>query len=190
MTEVCIIAVELPEPYKLNQCMPKIEKIKNVLTKAFEKEKQLAAEVIEIQQGELEAVNVPSVSKRTKVDFLASFIPEDGETTLPELKNEVDEYLKEPRLSIKSNPLEFWKQCMEQKKYPILCRMAKKYLGYPASSSSIERVFSITGSLNRARRARLATKTIEGFLVYREYRKEELGIDDKSQDKLVCQQSK
>ncbi|CAG7716781.1 unnamed protein product [Allacma fusca] len=88
--------IELPETYKLNQCMPKIEKIKNVLTKAFEKEKELAAEVIEIQQGELEAVNVPSASKRTKVDFLASFIPEDGETTLPGLKNEVDEYLKSP----------------------------------------------------------------------------------------------
>ncbi|CAG7730152.1 unnamed protein product, partial [Allacma fusca] len=47
---------------------------------------------------------------------------------------------------------------------------ARIYLGFPASSGSAERLFSIAGVLQRSRRSRLKWSTIEQLLCYRELR--------------------
>ncbi|CAG7825160.1 unnamed protein product [Allacma fusca] len=86
-----------------------------------------------------------------------------------------NEYLQEKRLDRDADPLDYYRKQSEIGRFPILCRLARKYLGIPSTSSSMERVFSITGSLNRARRASLGTKMMEKFVVYREFRKDDIG---------------
>jgi len=65
--------------------------------------------------------------------------------------------------------LEFWKQ--KEKDFPQLSKLAKIYLGFPASSGSVERLFSVSGSHIRARRARMKLKTVESLLFDKELRK-------------------
>ena len=66
-------------------------------------------------------------------------------------------------------PLDFWK--LNYHRFSQYSQLAKKYLAVPASSEGVERVFSITGALARAKRARLVPKTIENLILFREYTK-------------------
>jgi len=49
------------------------------------------------------------------------------------------------------SPAVFW--CSASDKYPTLARLARKYLSAPATSASVERLFSVAGSIIRARRS-------------------------------------
>jgi len=66
-------------------------------------------------------------------------------------KNELDQYLQEPVCDRKTtNPLDWWAgNC---KRYPILAKLAKKYLGAPPTSVPSERVFSTAGLIYDDRR--------------------------------------
>ena len=46
---------------------------------------------------------------------------------------------------VKKNPLAFWKTAEANGRYPILCRVARKFLAFPATSAAAERLFSYTG---------------------------------------------
>src|SRR5215208_1998112 len=48
--------------------------------------------------------------------------------------NEVNEYLSMPQISIKNDPFKWW--AGNQDRFPILFRLAKKYLSIPATSTS------------------------------------------------------
>lgn len=60
---------------------------------------------------------------------------------------------------LQSNPLEWWK--VHQTNYPFLSRMAKYYLGIPATSVPSERVFSAAGEIVCAQRASLSGDNID-----------------------------
>jgi hypothetical protein len=47
--------------------------------------------------------------------------------------------------------------------------MALKYLALPATSASVERLFSVGGSIMRSRRASMKIETAERLILYREY---------------------
>lgn len=81
--------------------------------------------------------------------------------------DETDIYLREPVAPENINPLEYWK--VNSTRFPILSSLAKGLLAFPASSGSIERTFSIAGALQRARRARIKSKTMENLIKYREF---------------------
>jgi hAT family C-terminal dimerisation region len=53
--------------------------------------------------------------------------------------------------------------------YPRLAKLARSLLSIPASSGSVERLFSISGSIVRARRSRLTAKAVEALLMAMEY---------------------
>ncbi|TKR73251.1 hypothetical protein L596_020585 [Steinernema carpocapsae] len=55
---------------------------------------------------------------------------------------EIEEYLKLPCESRKSNPLEYWNRPCKSAKLPILRRLATKFLSAPATSAESERLFS------------------------------------------------
>jgi hypothetical protein len=55
--------------------------------------------------------------------------------------------------------------------YLILSNLAKKYLSIPAFSGGVKRVFSIAGSITRARRAKRFSKNLEDVIMLRQYRK-------------------
>ena len=58
-------------------------------------------------------------------------------------KEECDQYLSIPAISAKSGPLVWWQQ--NQDRFPHVAKMARQHLGVPATSASVERVFSGVG---------------------------------------------
>ena len=58
-------------------------------------------------------------------------------------------------------PHTFWLR--EQVHYPSLAQLARRFLSIPASSASVERLFSIRGAIIRARRA---ARTVEALLFH------------------------
>jgi len=85
--------------------------------------------------------------------------------------NELLLYVKTAeRVSKDACPLTFWKA--NEVKYPILAKMAKRFLAIPASSGGIERRFSIAGSISRARRASTKAESIENVILIRENQKD------------------
>ena len=85
---------------------------------------------------------------------------------------ELTRYLSLPREDENSDPLSFWRYNAQL--YPKLAKLAQKYLGFPGSSGSAERLFSVGGALQRSRRARLNWKTVERLLCHRDVRIQQL----------------
>ena len=80
--------------------------------------------------------------------------------------NEVQDYLILNRVDSTLSPLEYWKK--NETKFPLLSKLAAKYLSFPATSGSVERLFSIAGAIGRARRSRLSLENIEKILCCRD----------------------
>jgi hypothetical protein len=66
------------------------------------------------------------------------------------MQEEIDTYMKDDVLGPTGSPLVYWRK--NSQKFPKLSQLAKRYLAFPASSGSVERLFSIAGSIARARR--------------------------------------
>ena len=64
-----------------------------------------------------------------------------------------------PRISADDDPLEWWKE--NQTRFPTLFPMAKSFLGCPATTAELERVFSKAGKLHDDQRKRTLDVTLE-----------------------------
>jgi hypothetical protein len=78
---------------------------------------------------------------------------------------EVDTYrtmaghqFNEGKLDVKANILMWWK--LHAVRFPYLSRLARRYLAMPATSVSVERLFSVAGQVVTAKRARLDPSTV------------------------------
>ncbi|WAR07122.1 ZBED1-like protein [Mya arenaria] len=69
--------------------------------------------------------------------------------------SEIADYEKEPVVSLKSDPLQWWKERAGH--YPILSKLASSYLVIPATSVASERVFSTAGDIVNAQRGTLSS---------------------------------
>ncbi|CAF0834838.1 unnamed protein product [Brachionus calyciflorus] len=76
-----------------------------------------------------------------------------------EAKEKIDNYI---------DPLGWWKE--NESKYPILAKMAKKILGVPATTGSVERFFSKTGYILRQHRRKMADIQAENLFFLKENR--------------------
>lgn len=85
---------------------------------------------------------------------------DEAEQTCPHEK-EIAEYLKLARVSVKSDPLMFWKE--HEPKFPGLSKLARRYLCPPASSSTSEREFKVSKTL-ASTRLRLLPTNLENLL--------------------------
>ncbi len=81
--------------------------------------------------------------------------------------SEVEDYLEKVANTKFDCPLEFWK--MQEDKFPRLAKLARRYLAIPATTGSVERVFSIAGAIARARRASMLPELLRALVLYREY---------------------
>ena len=70
------------------------------------------------------------------------------------------EYLKLPQIEGEDDwaPLEWW--CANKKRFPNLARMARQYLGCPATSATVERLFSAVGLAFSDQRKRSSADTL------------------------------
>ena len=63
-----------------------------------------------------------------------------SEDTSQSYRKELNDYLREKKLAINCDPLEYWKS--KKDVYNTLSRLARKYLSPPPGSASAERLFS------------------------------------------------
>ncbi|CAL9708171.1 unnamed protein product [Knipowitschia caucasica] len=75
---------------------------------------------------------------------------------------EVQRYLKEQHLPRWEDPLKYWDS--RKTHYPILHKLAKKYLCIPASTVPCERIFTKAGELVSQKRSQLKRTTVEKLL--------------------------
>lgn len=75
------------------------------------------------------------------------------------MDEEVQRYRAVQSLSVEANPLEWWKD--NQNQFPHLAKLAKRYLGVPATSVPSERVFSTAGDIVTAQRASLSPDNVD-----------------------------
>jgi len=63
---------------------------------------------------------------------------------------------------LQDNPLAWWRE--NEKEYPLLARIAKRYLCVPGTSIASERVFSTTGDIVTAKRSCLSSEHVNELL--------------------------
>ena len=68
------------------------------------------------------------------------------------------EQFNDGELGMKANILMWWKKYAVR--FPYLSRLARRYLAMPATSASVERLFSVSGQVVTAKRARLDPTTV------------------------------
>ncbi|CAB4061236.1 TRRAP [Lepeophtheirus salmonis] len=78
---------------------------------------------------------------------------------------EVKDYLESVTLEMIDNPAEFWRS--NSKKYPLLSKLAKEFLGIPSSSAPVERLFSVAGNIFRVERCQLTDARFEQLIFIR-----------------------
>jgi len=109
----------------------------------------------------------------TAIGILKSEYEKIRPTLLNLTPSEILNYLDIPNIPEGNDPLEFWK--MNEEKFPGLSKLAKIYLGFPATSGSIERMLVIWKTILRARidePGSLTTpETLEHIIMYQELRR-------------------
>lgn len=89
---------------------------------------------------------------------------------MPErIQREVQQYLGTPptdfgvAVQFSSNPLEFWQS--HRLRWPLLTRVAERFLNVPGSSAEVERITSTAGRILTAQRSTLKPATA-GMLIF------------------------
>lgn len=134
-------------------------------------EKELNEEVTRLRLQTPTSSNTdqePPPAKKQKQKELFSFMS-DAEMLTSHAQSssntETCDYLQAPSLPIGKNPATFWKE--NQRTYPILATIAKDVLGVPASSTAVERLFSIAGKVFTPERCRLTDSRFKQLMFIR-----------------------
>ena len=88
----------------------------------------------------------------------------------PGIKELMDRYKNKPVADLDSNPLDYWKN-LSVTTDPLeksFCELAKKYLTPPPTSVSVERLFSVAGSIRSQKRNKLTPENCEMLLFVKE----------------------
>jgi hypothetical protein len=80
--------------------------------------------------------------------------------------NEVKDYMSMPSVPLDTDPLQWWRE--HQQRFPVLARVARRFLCIPASSAPAERVWSTAGNTITEKRARLSDETVENLILCHE----------------------
>lgn len=72
-------------------------------------------------------------------------------------------YIACDKLPIHENPLKWWKD--NEKHFPVIAKIAKKYLSIPATSVPCERVFSDAGNIITKKRSSLKCEMAEKLIM-------------------------
>ena len=84
-------------------------------------------------------------------------------TSQQRVKQEIDQYLTHPQLNMEDEPLPWWKsECV---RYPVLAKVAKKFLCLCATSVPSERVFSCGRHIVSDIRTCLKTQRVDSLVL-------------------------
>jgi hypothetical protein len=76
---------------------------------------------------------------------------------IPE-KSELDIYKTEPEIPVTDDPIKYWKN--KEVKFPVLSRLARRYLCIPCCNAAVERVWSVANDIATKKRNRLSANTL------------------------------
>ena len=89
-------------------------------------------------------------AKKRKIELNFNVSDDEEDSDIDEVAKEIQKYKNEEAADGDSDPLDWWRQ--RETKYPILSRLAKRFLCIPATSVEAERRFSDLGLLLTKRR--------------------------------------
>lgn len=123
-------------------------------------------EVKEIKVVEAKAAAPPAAMNHPLEKLRSLFglgVPEPPKPREPELQRYIQ---RESALDVSGDPLKWW--CERQADYPVLSRMARRYLCIQASSVACERVWSTAGNIITNKRNRLLANALEAIIIIHE----------------------
>ncbi len=162
----------------ISQGIPSVEQVKEILKEVYECEKSAMLSTSQKTGGlpveaspNTDSIETPPKKRRRIFDRLSNIAAKKAQDSVGKDTDFYQEYLDYLNLSVSDEemnkcPLLFWKSNFGR--FPIMSKLARKYLAMPASSGSIERLFSVAGAIKRARRANLNVETIEKLLLLRD----------------------
>lgn len=77
-------------------------------------------------------------------------------------EKEVKQYQDAPPLPLSDDPLDWWKS--QEHRYPLLAKLAQRYLCVPGTSVSAERIFSTAGDIITSQRSALTSEHADQLL--------------------------
>ena len=120
---------------------------------------------VRLEQPEQSQDDTNSAKKKSLLwKYCDELMDENSETESSPLSTQsvIDNYLKEPTLSRKSDPLAYWKS--NQDNLPHLTSLARQYLCAPPASVASERLFSTAANICTDLRNRLTPTKVEYLL--------------------------
>ena len=122
---------------------------KNIQESLKEEMRKLAIDIEPRLEDDDEDMESEPKKARVVYDFEESDSEDDGDSIGDDkVRKEFEQFLKEPQIDKASPPgseLSWWK--IRESNYPLLSRLAKKFLCVPATSVEAERTFSALGNL-------------------------------------------
>ena len=150
------LAAALDPRFKLDWCTEEeFPTVKDLL-------QQTASSLEPSQQPDHDPDTAPPPHKGSKL--FGFMTPRSQVTTTPEspATQEISSYLGQPSLQEDADPLAFWRD--NSQNYPLLSQLACRYLGIPASSAPVERLFSVAGKVFRPERCLLSDAHFEQLM--------------------------
>ena len=91
--------------------------------------------------------------------LLGSDLPASSSDSSDPVQGEVENYFKQEQSPRDSSPLNWWK--VNGHRFPLLARLARKYLAITATSTPAEGVFSVAGLVVSRLRASLSPEHVD-----------------------------
>ena len=104
-------------------------------------------------------VDAPTVTNPANTSGFGLFFAPEEDVLEASNDQEFEDYQLAPHIPADNDPLEWWKA--NQTRFPTLFPMAKSFLGCPATSAELERVYSKTGKLHDDQRESVLDVTLE-----------------------------
>uniref|UniRef100_A0A8D0GEG7 BED-type domain-containing protein n=1 Tax=Sphenodon punctatus TaxID=8508 RepID=A0A8D0GEG7_SPHPU len=101
----------------------------------------------------------PSGQSQSMYDIL---LGKDPTESMPEIHQQLENYIVEPLCKRSTNPLEWWKT--NEHRFPAVARLAKQYLAIPATAVLPDQAFAASESTLEHRRAVLAPENLDQIL--------------------------
>ncbi|XP_051798998.1 zinc finger BED domain-containing protein 4-like [Acanthochromis polyacanthus] len=144
--------------------VPKIkDRVKTEMEEVARKEKRARVSTTDaMSQGATEAAPfTKGKGKRSLSSFFKSkAVPPSSTLQLEDaIKAELDNYLMTPTIDGEEDPLVWWR--MHNVNFPWLCKLARKFLCIPATSSPSERLFSASGNIVTCQRSCLKPSKVD-----------------------------
>jgi len=149
--------------------LPSKEEAKDKLKIVWEKEKKILNEILNISHPTVSISLVEPSQEKVVRNSMFNIMSTAATSQTHSPVNEFESYFAEEVADEKVGPLKFWET--NETRFPVLSRLAMRYLAIPATSAGIERVFSIAGAIANASSAKASVKTMCTRLMIRQFRK-------------------